>query len=98
MVSKYKRLPMPHDVIENKQEFVMVWALNNSLLVKTSFHTALSIMSSQALELCHAIGPRLGGLHATLVHDTSLAIINDDGFEFLPLEWSCFPPLLNSSY
>ena len=47
MVSKYKRLPMPHDVIESMHKFVMVWALNNSLLVNTSFHTALSIMSSQ---------------------------------------------------
>lgn len=32
MVSKYKRLPMPCDVIENMQSFGMVWGLHNSLL------------------------------------------------------------------
>lgn len=51
MVSKYKRLPTPRDVIENMQSFGMVWGLHNSLLVKPSFHTTLSMMSSRAREL-----------------------------------------------
>ena len=57
----------------------------------TSFHTALSSMSFEALDRgLPCDWSASGGLHATIVHDTSLAIINDDGLEFFPLNEVAF--------